>query len=433
MQKSQWGYIDEDTKKMQLPPPPADHPASPARHSTASVVSVAPSSPESPWALSPLHTAAVSPPTSPALLYHCLTSLHRLDGSISSVAVAKGTVFTGSASRRICVWRQPECLERGKLRTSSGHISAILALDGLLFTAHGDRRLRAWSFSTAHHFRYNKITTLPRRSLLISSAPRHKDRISCLAYFHAEGLLYSGSWDRSVHVWRVADRRCVDSFLAHDGHVNAMAVNQEDGCVFTASSDGSVKIWRRVYGDSSHTLTMTLRFQPSPVNALALSSTRKSTFLYSGSSDGFVNFWEKETLSGRYNHGGFLQGHRFAVLCLAAVDRLVFSGSEDATIRVWSREEGSGLHACLAVLEGHRGPVKCLAACLEMEKVVSGLLLYSASLDRTVKVWRIKVFGGDGHGVVVDDVEKKVAGNMDYELSPVLSPSWVEKKLQGMH
>ncbi|MGV7989179.1 WD40 repeat domain-containing protein, partial [Mycobacterium kansasii] len=38
---------------------------------------------------------------------------------------------------------------------------------------------------------------------------------------------------------------------------------------------------------------MTLRFESSPVNALALSSSCNTCYLYSGSSDGYVNFWEK--------------------------------------------------------------------------------------------------------------------------------------------
>lgn len=152
--------------------------------------------------------------------------------------------------------------------------------------------------------------------------------------------------------------------MAHDGHVNAIVINQQDGCLFTCSSDGSVKIWRRVFRESSHNLTMTLKFQPSPVNALTLSSSSIGCFLYSGSSDGLINFWEKEKMSGRFNHRGFLQGHHFAVLCLVSINDLVISGSEDATMRIWRREEGNSFHSCLTVMDGHHGPVKCLAASL---------------------------------------------------------------------
>ncbi|KAK8591147.1 hypothetical protein V6N13_031212 [Hibiscus sabdariffa] len=179
---------------------------------------------------------------------------------------------------------------------------------------------------------------------------------------------------------------------------------------------------------------MTLRFQQSPVNAMAISSTSNNCFLYSGSSDGTINFWEKERMSGRFNHGGFLQGHRFSVLCLVAIEKLIFSGSEDTTIRVWRREEGSCFHECLAVLDGHRGPVRCLAACLQMEKIVMGFLVYSASLDQTFKVWRVKVMPEEKTCFDIEDRNNsKTRTTAEYEMSPVLSPSWVEKKIKGNH
>ncbi|XP_075522503.1 protein JINGUBANG-like [Primulina tabacum] len=392
-----------------------------------------PPSPESPWTLSPHQTP------SPSLLYHCIATLHRQEGTIFSIASARGLVFTGSESRRIRAWRQPDCMERGFLEASYGEIRAILAHGNTLFTSHKDDRVRVWNTtSVSENFQAKKIATLPKRGLFLffnkSSNHKHKDRISCMAYNHAEGVLYTGSLDRTIKAWRISDNLCVDSFTAHEDFINSIVVKQDDGCVFSCSSDGSVKIWRRVYGQSSHTLTMTLKFQPSPINALALSISPSSCFLYSGSSDGFINFWEKEKTSGRFNHGGFLQGHRFSVLCLVAKEKLVFSGSEDTTIRVWRREEGSCFHECLAVLDAHRGPVKCLAVSLEIEKVmVMGFLLYSAGLDQTFKVWRIKILPEEKEctqDLMVEPMDPKNVVE-SFEMNPVLSPSWVmEKKLQ---
>ncbi|XLR48256.1 hypothetical protein HN51_032490 [Arachis hypogaea] len=400
--------------------------------------------PDSPWTLS-----SISPPPnpSPSLLYHCIASLHRHEGNIYAIAASKGLVFTGSNSARIRVWKQPDCMDKGYLKASSGEVRAILAYSNTLFSTHKDHKIRIWNFTVSDTFKSKKVGTLPRKSSFLlfprgnQQNPKHKENVSCMAYYHSEGLLYTGSHDRTVKAWRVSDRKCVDSFLAHEDNINSMLVNQDDGCLFTSSSDGSVKIWRRVYTEDSHTLTMTLKFQPSPVNALALSSSFNHCFLYSGSSDGMINFWEKERLCYRFNHGGFLQGHRFAVLCLATVGNLVFSGSEDTTIRVWRREEGSCYHECLAVLDGHRGPVRCLAACLQMEKVVLGFLVYSASLDQTFKVWRIKILSEDNDEKMCLEYDATISSSgregrvkvRDYDMSPVLSPSWVEKKLQGTY
>ncbi|XP_027182320.1 protein JINGUBANG-like [Coffea eugenioides] len=389
-----------------------------------------PPSPDSPWTLSPLQTP------SPSVLYHCIASLHRHEGIIYSIAVSRGTVYTGSESSRIRAWRQPDCTERGYIKANCGEVRAILAYGNMLFTSHKDCKIRMWNVTASENFRAKKITTMPRNSSIFlfnwSSGQQHRDCVSCMGYYHAEGLLYTGSWDKTVKAWRVSDGKCVDSFLAHEDSVNAIVINQEDGCVFTCSSDGSVKIWRRVYDQSSHTLTMTLKFQPSPVNALALSTSHSSCFLYSGSSDGFINFWEKEKMSSRFNHGGFLQGHRFAVLSLVAIEKLIFSGSEDTTIRIWRREEGSYYHECLAVLDAHRGPVRCLAACLEVDKLmVMGFLVYSAGLDQTFKLWRVKVLPDEKNVCMEGTGRSDKMRITEYEMSPVLSPSWVEKKRQG--
>ncbi|GMP34927.1 hypothetical protein CsSME_00007592 [Camellia sinensis var. sinensis] len=433
-------FMDEERKNINLPRRlslgnhKSDSRYTPARTSSASATSFPlwPMSPDTPWTLSPVRTS----PTVP-LLYHCLVSLHRHEGNIFSITVSKDFIFTGSKSSRIHAWKKPDCTEMGYIKAKSGEIRTILAYERVLFTTHGDRKIRVWDVSLTENFRPKKITTLPRRSSFLlyprKNDYQHKDYISCIAYNNTDKLLYTGSWDKTVKAWKVSKKECIDSFVAHEGLVNAIEINQEDGCVFTCSSDGTVKIWRRVFAESSHILTMTLKFQLSPVNALALSSSLSGCFLYSGSSDGLINFWEKEKMSGRFNHGGFLQGHHFSVLCLVAIGDLVLSGSEDATIRVWRREEGNTFHSCLAVMDGHHGPVRCLAVSLEMEDTVMGLLVYSASLDQTFKVWRVKVYPtekGNQENSVANSQQSEI---VECPMSPVLSPSWVEKKLQGSY
>ncbi|XP_062021870.1 protein JINGUBANG-like [Rosa rugosa] len=332
-------------------------------HTTTMLTLMPPPSPESPWTLSPHQTP------SPSLLYHCIASLYRREGSISSIAVSKqqGVVFTGSESTRVRVWRQPDHIEYGCLNATSGEVRAIATHGNMLFTSHKDHKIRMWNFTvTDHNFKSKKVSSLPKTSSFplfsrfTNTKQQHKECISCLAYYKTDGLLtllYTGSHDRTVKAWRLITNHCVDSFVAYEDNVNAMVVNQDDGCVFTCSSDGSVKLWRRVFRGNSHTLTMTLKSQfPNsnyPVKARALNTSSNSCFLYSGSADGTISFWEKEKLTHRFNHGGFLQGHHFSVLCLVAIEKLIFSGSEDTTIRVWRREEGGCFHECLAVLEGH--------------------------------------------------------------------------------
>ncbi|EES02188.2 hypothetical protein BDA96_03G006600 [Sorghum bicolor] len=447
----------------------------------------------SPWVQSPLHGRLRFPP-SPAAIYHCLAALHRLEGDVHALAVARGVLFTASDSGRVRAWAAPGCFNRGYLDVGRGRVPALAACGGTLVTSHArDHRVRVWTVCAAavcDHVRAKKAATLPAKSSILLHNPfgkrrqhQHRDTVSCLVLHAVAGLLYTGSHDHTVKAWRLADGSCVDSFVAHDGPVNAMVVNEADGCVFTGSADGTVKMWRRVYGGTAHALIIVLRSELSPVNALALCHAHaagggaRRCFLYAGSSDGYVNVWEKEATVGRPAHAGYLKGHRLAVFCLASGcgGRVVVSGSEDATMRVWRREGiskgggGGAAHTCLAVIEGHRGPVRCLAVGGgEAGEVEGSMVVYSAGLDKSVKVWRIRVVGkedeeddddeldgddggeddddpeaaaeilmagggkadgGDAHAhahaipVVEDTEEPEFVGP-----TPVLSPVWVEKR-----
>ncbi|CAO2825973.1 unnamed protein product [Amaranthus hypochondriacus] len=397
-------------------------------------------SPESSWSRSPPLT-----PSHPSLLYCCISSLRR-DGEIYSITSVSGDlVLTGSTSRRVHAWQSLDCHAKGYIQASHGDVRAMLAYEDILFTSHKDHKIRVWGIKTnySQNFRAKKLFTLPNSSHFknficrtitpqnkVTSKPinsQHKDIISCMAYYHVEGLLYTGSYDKTIKAWKLYDKKCIDSFVAHGDHINDMVVNQQNGYLFTCSSDGTVKMWLRVYGESCHVLIKVFSFHTYPIYALALGmSQSQRSFLYSGSSDGCINFWVQE-ISTHYNHGGVLEGHQFAVLCVVTLENLVISGSEDATIRIWRRDKIRFSHECLAVLEGHRGPIRCLAA-ISQDEFATSFLVYSGSMDQTFKVWRVKLLR-EVKKLVQDDVDDG-ANPGGLEASPVLSPSWVKKKLQ---
>ncbi|KAB1199689.1 F-box/WD repeat-containing protein sel-10 [Morella rubra] len=153
---------------------------------------------------------------------------------------------------------------------------------------------------------------------------------------------------RTPNAWNQSD--------AHDDAVNCLVAGF-DGLVLTGSADGTVKVWRReLQGKGTkHFFSQTLLKQECAISALAVNP--EATFVYSGSSDGLVNYWEIEK---SLSHGGVLKGHKLAVLCLATAGNLVFSGSADMGICVW-KSTPEGEHTCLSMLTGHTGPVKCLA------------------------------------------------------------------------
>ncbi|KAK7257904.1 hypothetical protein RIF29_32221 [Crotalaria pallida] len=335
-------------------------------------------------------------------------SLVREEGHIYSLAVSGKLLYTGSDSKNIRVWK--DLKDYTGFKSSSGLVKTIVISGEKIFTGHQDGKIRVWKVSHKNPSNYKRVGSLPKFKDYVKSSMnpknyvevrphrnavkvKHFDAVSSLSLDEEEGLLYSGSWDKTLKVWRVSDSKCVESIHAHDDAVNAVVVGF-GGYVFTGSADGTVKMWKREPKGkkTKHELDRVLLKQENAVTSLAVN--RLSTVVYCGSSDGVVNYWERDEKNNALNHGGVLKGHKLAVLCLAAAGSLVFSGSADKNVCVWKREE-SGAHVCLSVLTGHMGPVKCIAVQEEQgddknnNDSVQRWTVYTGSLDKSVKVWRV--------------------------------------------
>jgi WD40 repeat protein len=257
----------------------------------------------------------------------------------------------------------------------------------------------------------------------------HHDTISVLAA--GTDVLYSGSWDKTIKVWRLSDFKCLESVTSHIDAVNALAIDKKQGFLYSGSADTTIKVWERSM-QAQHSTTTTMQKKPaaaaimhhtliatleaaqkSPINALALSPD--GSILYSGLSNKTIAVWKKQhggggggdgndddELRGKQQHhhmvpAGLLKGHCLAVLCLSTIADLLISGSADKTIRVWRRSRGKDtLHSCISVMQGHKGPVKslCTSNCsssssssVSAATTRMGFLVYSGSMDCDVRVW----------------------------------------------
>ncbi|KAK9048167.1 hypothetical protein SSX86_032870, partial [Deinandra increscens subsp. villosa] len=327
-------------------------------------------------------------------------SLVREEGHIYSLAATGDLLYTGSDSKNVRVWRNLK--EFTAFKSNSGLVKAIILSGDRIFTGHQDGKVRVWKKNRKDPRNHKRIGTFPTLFDILKYSMRpknyievkrkcttlwikHCDAISSLSIDEEEGLLYSGSWDRTFKVWKMSSSKCLESIKAHEDAVNSV-VSTKSGLVFTGSADGSVKVWKREGSGKSmkHNHVETLLNQECAVTALAVAET--GLFVYCGLSDGLVNFWEWEK---QLSHGGLLKGHKLAVLCLTAAGNLLFSGSADKTICVWKKE--GNVHNCLSVLTGHTGPVKCLTVERDAGKSSEEVkwVVYSGSLDKSVKVWNV--------------------------------------------
>lgn len=176
----------------------------------------------------------------------CIESVKAHDDAINAVTVsADGTVYTGSADRRIRVWGKPgEEKRHALIATLEKHKSAVNALalndDGsVLFSGSCDRSILVWEREeSANH-------------MVVTGALRGHDK-AILSLFNVSDFLLSGSADRTVRIWQRGNdgRFCCLAVL--EGHVkpvkSLLAIMESDSngvvSVFSGSLDGETKVWQ---------------------------------------------------------------------------------------------------------------------------------------------------------------------------------------------
>ncbi|CAN6444173.1 unnamed protein product [Victoria cruziana] len=321
-------------------------------------------------------------------------------GSVSCLALCGEFVLSASQGTDIRVWQQPDLRQFAKFGHGEGSVKALVAVGNRVFTAHQDSRIRVWKVSRSSENALKLIATMPttrdylrkfiKQSNYVQTRRNHRhlwiehaDSISCLAV--SNGFIYSGSWDKTLKIWRISDLKCLESIVAHDDAIHAVAAHR--GLVFSASADGKVKVWNKNKNPSSINKQYFLWSVLEGHKDVSLNSIvvcEDGRLVYGAQSDGYVMGWEGDAASQNWKSVCEVRAHAMAVLCLCTAGDFLCSGSADTSIRVWKREIGGELRN-LSVLCGHEGPVKCLQA--SPHHVGDGFILYSGSLDKSLRVW----------------------------------------------
>ena len=334
------------------------------------------------------------PPPCKSVSHRSLAILSEHVGSVSCLALCGEFILSASQGKDIIVWQQPDLRLFAKFGQGDGSVKALATFGNNVFTAHQDSKIRVWKVSRSSENVFKLVDTLPttkdylgkfmKQSNYVQTRRHHKrlwiehaDSISCLVVHN--GLIYSGSWDKTLKVWSVSDLKCLESIKAHDDAINGLVACK--GIVYSASADGKIKAWGKE-GKNLHTLKGVLEgHRDVSFNSVVVSDDGK--WVYGGGSDGYIMCYERNIEN--WKMVCETKAHEMAVLCMCLMGGFLCTGSADKSIGIWKREP-FGKICKVGVIIGHEGPVKCLQAS-SSNRIGGGFLLYSGSLDRSVRVW----------------------------------------------
>lgn len=287
--------------------------------------------------------------------------LHSLSGHTEQVyaisfAPNGKTIATGSFDNTAKIWK----IDGTLLKTLKGHKSEVYGVawspdSKMLVTSSFDSSVKIWHLDK----------TVPK---LLSG---HEDAVSAISFNPDGHSIASASWDKTVKIWQ-PDGKLINTLTGYTGFVRRASFSPNGKIIATTSSNNLVKLWNREGKELN-----TLAGHKDIVNSLAWSPNGK--LIASASNDKTVRIWDFSGKQPFVLHT-ITAAHKAAILDVAFSPdgKSLVTASADKLIKHWTV---SG--KLLTTFTGHTDAVNSVSFSPD------GQLIVSSSDDKNVKVWQI--------------------------------------------
>lgn len=206
--------------------------------------------------------------------------------AVTGLAVNNGLIYSVSWDKSLKIWRASDlrCLESIKAHEDAVNAVAV-SEDGTVYTGSADKRIRVWAKPFGE-----------KRHVLVATLVKHKSAVNALALNDDGSVLFSGACDRSILVWEredSANHMAVTGALRGHGKAILCLINVSD-LLFSGSADRTVRIWQRGH-DGMYCCLAVLEGHQKPVKSLEAVWEGESNgvvSVISGSLDGEIKVWQ---------------------------------------------------------------------------------------------------------------------------------------------
>ncbi|XP_060932107.1 kinesin-like protein KIF21A isoform X2 [Limanda limanda] len=335
-----------------------------------------------------------------------LQCVHVAEGHSKAVLCVDCTddlLFTGSKDRTCKVWNLVTGQEIMSLAGHPNNVVSVRYSSSLVFTV-STSYIKVWDIrdsakcirTLTSSGQVNVGDICASNTSRTVTIPAGENQINQIALNPNGTVLYTAAGN-SVRVWDLRRFASTGKLTGHLGPVMCLTVDQSGSnqdLVITGSKDHYIKLFDVTEG-SLGSISPAHNFEPPHYDGIE-SLVVQGDILFSGSRDNGIKKWDldrKDLLQQVPN------AHRDWVCALGVVpgSPALLSGCRGGVLKLWHTDTlGS-----LGELKGHESPINGIAT--------NSSHLFTASDDRTVKIWRAS--GGlDSTSEVVDNVDE-VASN----------------------
>ncbi|RXK41088.1 hypothetical protein M231_01719 [Tremella mesenterica] len=230
---------------------------------------------------------------------------------------------SGSSDRTLRIFSIVDGLTR---HTLSGHTSRIwdcsTTLGGeTVVSASGDGSLRVWDVENGRC-----------KSVMQGQG----GDVYSVRWRPGHNQVVSASYDKILHCWDVETSRQIRTFSGHSMSAQAVTYDPTGNIIASGSKDKHIRLWDAVGGVCTHTLTDCL----GEITSIQFDGEGK--YLLAGCKDNSNRLYDMRMRRNLYRYIGHQNTSKNLIRCSFNINStLVLSGSEDGNVYIWERESSS--------------------------------------------------------------------------------------------